>query len=465
MIRRFTARLGGPGSGPQGPRQAYVPHPRGASNVQPAAPAKADRIKPSYSEHGSGNVKVSPNGQIKLTTPKTVAEASEMLDSMNKITDGALKDVEAAMHLPLDSYEKVAADLRLVHVAKQSQLATKMAQNVLSVATSAKAEPQGEHDASKSRDFKAMPGIGNSKEFIKAVEAAGGKTVKDGKNIMVVPPKSGGDKFWSQVEKARVDHAISGNDGGPNLTEESIKASHEDVVAKDAANQDAIKDRSSEPIEDLNLDTKSQGQIESGKWPDQFGEAKSFDSPKAADKWADQQYGKYTSGLSDQAKKAIGDYTTVTAFRINNSLREGKLPKESKLPGGLADVKELDSAIENAPPLKEEVGTYRGVAFQYDGVKAGDVLIDEGFMSTSLNKDVAHSFGSTEDAKEAGTKGAARLYITVPEGGKAMYVGGIGNIKSEQELILPRQTTMRIRDIRYDSEGVQHIHAEVCYDC
>ncbi len=98
---------GGPGSGPQG-----------GGGV-------------SYKEHESANVKVSDKGQIKLSQPKTKEQASAMLDSMSKISDSAVADVAKAASLPANDPAKVAANLRMVHVAQQSARAIQMARKVL----------------------------------------------------------------------------------------------------------------------------------------------------------------------------------------------------------------------------------------------------------------------------------------------------------------------------------------------
>ncbi len=155
---------GGPGSGPQGPRQPYIPHPRQAgssppatnkSRVLPAQPAKASKptvvvgpgkeeiddakrtladkkanaedranamavlaFRPDYAEHASGNVQIKPNGEIKVAKPKDAKEATATLKTMGKVAESALARSNAATSLPLNHPAKITSDLQLAHVTE-----------------------------------------------------------------------------------------------------------------------------------------------------------------------------------------------------------------------------------------------------------------------------------------------------------------------------------------------------------
>src|SRR6185436_19644632 len=102
MILPTTMYAGGPGSGPQGGRHPK-PRPLKQRPAAPAPPTSQPKLAPkkvNYVQHATKGVQVSPNGQIKLTTPKTPAEASEMLETMGKIQESALADVNNAISLP-----------------------------------------------------------------------------------------------------------------------------------------------------------------------------------------------------------------------------------------------------------------------------------------------------------------------------------------------------------------------------
>lgn len=85
-----------------------------------------DTSKPSYSGKPTGSklVTVAPSGQLKIKTPKTRAEATELVGAVNKIHDQASADWDAVKDFPANNPDKVKANLRLAHVTQQLQRAS-----------------------------------------------------------------------------------------------------------------------------------------------------------------------------------------------------------------------------------------------------------------------------------------------------------------------------------------------------
>lgn len=99
-----------------------------------------------------------------------------------------------------------------------------------------------------------------------------------------------------------------------------------------------------------------------------------------------------------ESVQALKDYQEYTFFKMNADLRAGKEPTE--------EVRQMDKLFESAPQFEEEF-TEDGerVMYEYyrstestvfEGLQEGDMLIDDGFTSTSIDASEADLFG--EDA-------------------------------------------------------------------
>jgi len=126
-------------------------------------------------------------------------------------------------------------------------------------------------------------------------------------------------------------------------------------------------------------------------------------------------------------------YTSVGSWEINGLLRTGKIPEDSN-----SD--------------KEEIRDY---------IKSLDTYIDKGFVSTTLDIAVAPEFMSTATGGRYDSRPIEKGYvleISVPKGSKALSVnsyfrnvsgryGPSGDIRKEDEHILPRNTKFRVDSI------------------
>lgn len=104
-----------------------------------------------------------------------------------------------------------------------------------------------------------------------------------------------------------------------------------------------------------------------------------------------------------------------------------------------AHMGKFDDAV-NAT-VNENVTVFRGMRGMSLDLEPGDVMRDEGFMSTSLRRDVAERFA----------KKGTLLRINVKAGQRVMNVGG----KWESELVLPRGSSLRV--VNVDRSGKQVI--------
>jgi hypothetical protein len=166
--------------------------------------------------------------------------------------------------------------------------------------------------------------------------------------------------------------------------------------------------------------------------------------------------------LSPSQLKAVEDYTSGSGdySLVNTSLRDPAdfatwgSPKQKQAAQNI--IQELDSIIQKAPALDADTLTYRGIYGDavegFLNLKPGDVITDNGFVSTSLRKKVAENFARVDTAvrnpgivieiiNPAGTKGvfpiATRIDLEKPLPFK----------NSEREWLLPRNTSFEVLEV------------------
>jgi hypothetical protein len=159
-------------------------------------------------------------------------------------------------------------------------------------------------------------------------------------------------------------------------------------------------------------------------------------------------------------------YTNVGSWEINGLLRTGKVPKDSN-----SDKEEINDWIKS---LDNEIGKtsaprdlvlFRGTSGTgtevFEKLKVGDIYTDKGFVSTTLDIKVAPEFMSTATGGKFDSRPIEKGYvleISVPKGSKALSVnsyfknvsgryGPSGDIRKEDEHILPRNTKFRVDSI------------------
>jgi hypothetical protein len=147
-----------------------------------------------------------------------------------------------------------------------------------------------------------------------------------------------------------------------------------------------------------------------------------------------------TPAEAEALREYVGpDYAFMNAYSRNASGPDKDFYEEKS--------KRLDSLIAKQPPLKGEEVVYRGMRppkeLEKQLVKDA-VIVDKGFMSTTIDRDTANNFGTTI------------MTIRVPKGYHAVKVqdylqGTVAD--NERELILPRGTKLKITHVREEKGG------------
>lgn len=161
--------------------------------------------------------------------------------------------------------------------------------------------------------------------------------------------------------------------------------------------------------------------------------------------------------LSPKEKKVFKDYAFQGSMEINGYLR-------ADFTDWRADI--MNDAIKRSPGLPEDTLLHRGVSVVPEGIKAGQSFTEKGFSSTSYSSGVAEGFG--EGKLEGGFKGkedlvrhtGAVFHIKAPKGTKGIH--GFGHDSSEQEFILPSNTSYHIDYVsEVGPDNKVHIYAHI----
>lgn len=161
----------------------------------------------------------------------------------------------------------------------------------------------------------------------------------------------------------------------------------------------------------------------------------------------------WSEGLSNEEKSAIRDYTGTSYLNINAVLRG---VENDFSQGNHERAVHIHQALQRSC-IPHECTVYRGASlsalgdFQSlsDEQLVGNILIDRGFMSTSLNS--GDAFG-----------GDVRLEITVPQGAQGAYVGYLSQCGHyESEVLFDRRQRMEITNVYRDNFGNRTICARL----
>lgn len=163
---------------------------------------------------------------------------------------------------------------------------------------------------------------------------------------------------------------------------------------------------------------------------------------KQAKKHLDAYFEKYRERLSKDLIDDVRGYQG-SSFHLNASLRKGNIVSQEA-------VRNLEAAIERAPPLQRDLIVYRGAGLNWAGEEKlggwkgllsgraiGTTFVDLGFTSTSLKRSTASDFGSLV------------FRIRLPKGTRGIWVNSVtrGHLAHEQEFVLARGTRFRIVDV------------------
>ena len=161
----------------------------------------------------------------------------------------------------------------------------------------------------------------------------------------------------------------------------------------------------------------------------------------------------WSDNLSLSERSAIRDYTGTSYVNINAVLRG----LESDFDVGNHERASLIHSALSQSSIPQSCTVYRGASLSSLGNYAntsdeeliGNIISDDGFMSTSLNREDA--FG-----------GEVRYEISVPEGANGAYVGYLSHAQHyESEVLFDYGQMLQITDVRRDMFGNRTIVARM----
>jgi len=148
--------------------------------------------------------------------------------------------------------------------------------------------------------------------------------------------------------------------------------------------------------------------------------------------------------VSANAKKALLTYArnepNPPAYKSMNGCARGKrCTKVAK-----QDIENLDKALKEWPANKAGASHYRGFnatgarLAQYANLKPGDKISDGGFGSYSRNPEIASNFSQGKNTR-----------VIIESRSKSLHgIERNATYKSEQEAILPRNTSQTVKEVR-----------------
>lgn len=164
-----------------------------------------------------------------------------------------------------------------------------------------------------------------------------------------------------------------------------------------------------------------------------------------------------------------GPDMTIDQFKAAKFYQAGSTdingPLRGVFPGmdaHMAHVPHLDALVKLTTTNKP-LTLYRGVeefaGFKPSQLRAGHIVSDKAFFSTSFKKSTAEGF-----APNIGSEGIV-FSIAVPKGTHALPMFRLGTGSSfqasEHEVLFPRGTSIRIKSVRKDKSGVYRAKAEL----
>jgi hypothetical protein len=169
-----------------------------------------------------------------------------------------------------------------------------------------------------------------------------------------------------------------------------------------------------------------------------------------------------------RASRGLIAYQGMDYYEINRLLRgqdDDMSPDEKK--EAVDVINSLDDLFDKAPKIEKDVVLYRGIHSQYSdflmrSYEVGDAFIDDAYISTSLNKELAQEWADTVDADFEPTDGMKTppkllLEIVVPAGTRGVYVpgylGGSADYDEEYEILLDRGTKFVVISKTEDPDG------------
>ena len=170
----------------------------------------------------------------------------------------------------------------------------------------------------------------------------------------------------------------------------------------------------------------------------------------------------YHISHSIRNKVNYDEYSSINAytgsgFKTINKLLRNPDYYEKEHPEELSDsareyyegyIKNIHSALKNNP-TKVNTVVYRGIKKtlmeKLEGIEAGDIITDDGFVSTSTSKTQADKFSQKFD-------GGYTMTILVPKGSQAATVKDMSHFDTENEILINKKARFEVKSIDKDAQ-------------
>lgn len=184
-----------------------------------------------------------------------------------------------------------------------------------------------------------------------------------------------------------------------------------------------------------------------------------FDNPNEANKYHTEKnfiQDRWDNDLTQNDRDGIYTYTTNFYREMNNALRSGTystLDKNTKV------VKAIDNATSGLKKtlLAEDTLVYRGMGkmqalSDWTGIPKDmltDPTVQKSLIGTRLTEKAFMSTGTTSASAWSGV----RLEVYLPKGTQAMYVDPISAYSGEREILVQRNSTFEVKEVKTEPWG------------
>lgn len=183
--------------------------------------------------------------------------------------------------------------------------------------------------------------------------------------------------------------------------------------------------------------------------------AKKFNSGSSADKYhRDKNFiqDRWDNDLTENERNGIYTYTTNAYRDMNIALRSGKVK-------GSRYEKQIGYATDGLKKtlIAEDTVVYRGMGgadalSAWTGIpmnQLSDKAVQQGLIGTRLTEKAFMSTGTNAGSAWSGIK----LEVYLPKGSQAMYVDPISRYSGEYEILVQRNSTFEVKEVKTDSRG------------
>lgn len=183
--------------------------------------------------------------------------------------------------------------------------------------------------------------------------------------------------------------------------------------------------------------------------------AKRFTNGQEADKYHREKnfiQERWDKQLSEDERHGIRTYTSNAYRDMNTNLRAGT-PEKSRY---AYDIEQTTKGLEKTL-IAEDVVVYRGMGganalsdwtgIPIDSLK--ETSVQQSLIGSRLTEKAFMSTGTTASSAWSGIQ----LEVYLPKGSQAMYVDPISHYSGEYEIVVQRNSTFEIKEIKTDSNG------------